>query len=352
MPSLLRRADGRYYINYTDSDGTRRKHYVPTRDANEARAYADLWIRTHEAENAAPVQRTPAGPRLIDILNYYRDTYLHAQNAAQATHAAVQTHCTAFLEFCRVERIGRVQQVNAEVLARWSAQLQRDRNARTARNYLTTIRTAFNVAVDAELLNQSPVRRWPLPKVDAVEKHPLNQAELAEVMQIFHDVPIVLWMCLTGQRPSDARTLKFGDVDIPSRTVHRPSVKVRALRKFQIAPAAALLIEQQARRPHGPGDVVFLSRQGRPWSEDGILNSMKARYRQHPDKRAVTPKQLRDAFGTIMANDRGMPLPELQILMGHSDITTTMKYVRARGAEQWLEDWSPNLSPIVPQEEK
>lgn len=344
MPTLLRKPDGRWYINYTDHDGTRRKHYVPTRDANHARAYADVWIAAFEADARAAqpaAPRTPPGPRLSAVLDYYRDTYLVAHNAAEATHAAVQTHCAAFLEFCRVEHIGTVQQVSAEVLTRWAAQLQsgpHPRSARTTRNYLTTIRTAFNVAVDAELIVASPVRRWPLPKTDAVVKHVLTEAELRQVMQAFRDVPIVLWMCLTGQRPSDARTLRFSEVDIPSRTVLRPSVKVRALRKFEIAPAAALLVEREARRPHQPGDVVFVTSHGQPWTDDALLKRMK---RQPGVPRVVTPKMLRDSFATIMANDRSVPLPELQILMGHTDIKTTMQYVRARGAAQYLADWCP-----------
>lgn len=351
MPTLLRKPDGRWYINYTDHDGTRRKHYVPTRDEALAREYAALWIQAFEADAPAaqPAPRTPPGPRLSDVLTYYRDTYLRAHNAADATHAAVQTHCAAFLEFCRIQRIGVTQQVSAEVLTRWAAELQsgpHPRSARTTRNYLTTIRTAFNVAVDAGLIPASPVRKWPLPKTDAVEKHPLTQAELRQVMDAFRDVPIVLWMCLTGQRPSDARTLKFGDVDLASRTVNRPSVKVRALRKFQIAPAAALLVEREARRPHRPGDVVFLTSYGQPWTDGALLKRMK---RQPGVPRVVTPKMLRDSFATIMANDRGVPLPELQILMGHTDIKTTMQYVRARGAEEYLADWYPCGPEIGPE---
>lgn len=185
-------------------------------------------------------------------------------------------------------------------------------------------------------------------KFDAIEKHPLTLAELRAVMLAFADIPVVLWMCLTGQRPSDARTLKFGDVDVPTRTVHRPSVKVRALRKFEICAEAARLVKAEATRPHSPADVVFRSSHGTPWSADGLLNTIKARCRKRTEIRHITPKMLRDAFGTIMANDIGLPLPELQILMGHTDIKTTMQYVRARGARTWLDTYDREIMGTTP----
>lgn len=346
MPTLRQKRDGRYFIDYRDENGVRQRPYIqidgkPVRNEAAARAYFDIFVASQSAP-AAVTQSRADSPRLSAILDYYRDVYLVSENAADATRAAAQTHCAAFLEWCRTENIGRTQQLNVEVMARWSAYLQTGphrRSARTTANYINTIRSAINVAVDAELLERSPVKKWSKPKFDATDKHPLTLGELRAVMALFSDTPIVLWMCLTGQRPSDARTLKFGDVDIPTRTVHRPSMKVRALRKFEISTAAAALVAAQAERRHTEADVVFLSRQGRPWSADGILNSMVSRCRLENHPRRVTPKMLRDSFGTIMANDIGLPLPELQILMGHTEIKTTMQYIRARGARRWLDEF-------------
>lgn len=347
MPSLRQRPDGRFFIDYRDEHGQRQRPYVtrdgvPTCDPAFAQAYYDHWLKRFEPGQGAATRSRANSPRIQEILDYYRDVYLVAENAAEATHNAVQTHCSAFLEWCRGQHIGRMQQLNVEVLARWTAALQsgeNKRSARTAANYINTIRSAINVAVEAEKIERSPIKRWSKPKFDPIDKHPLTLVELNSVMELFSDSPIILWMALTGQRPSDARTLKFGDVDLPTLTVHRPSVKVRALRKFEICPRAGSLVADAASRSHGPADIVFLSPQGRPWSEDGPLNLMRRRCEAENHPRRVTPKMLRDSFGTIMANDIGLPLPELQILMGHTDIKTTMQYVRARGARQWLDQF-------------
>jgi len=218
--------------------------------------------------------------------------------------------------------------------------LQRTRNARTARNYLTTIRTAINVAINAGILESNPIRgKWVLPKVEDVERHPLTLEELRGVMRIFADVPIVLWICATGNRPSDARTLRFRDVDLELRTVERLSIKSRALRNYEISHRAARVIQTQAQRPHAAEDIVFLSSTDRPWSADGLLNSFKARLRAVEYPRALNLRDLRHSFGTIMAGELGVPLPELQILMGHTDIKTTMQYVRPTGARSYLDTW-------------
>jgi len=347
MATLRQKADGRYFIDYRENGQRSRLNIEidgqPCRDSKRARAYFEQWQNVMERERrkeyAESPQRTPAGPRVHDVLQYYREVYLKANNAAEATHAAVSTHCEAFLQFCRAQHIGRVQQLNGEVMTRWSAELQSGphaRGPRTVNNYLTTIRTALNCAVDAEMIDKNPVRKWTTARVDAVEKSPLTIDEFRQVVQIFSDRPIVQWMCFTGQRPSDARSLKFADVDVESGTVFRASVKVRALRKFEICEEAAVLVAREALRPHQARDVVFLSSMGKPWTSDGLFNCMKDRIAQSEFPRPVTPKMLRDSFASIMANDLNCPLPELQILMGHSDIKSTMQYVRARGARQWL----------------
>lgn len=344
MATLRQKKDGRFFIDYREGAERKRLNIQiddkPVRDPIMAAAYFDHWLMAQKRHADPTASRVPHSPRVETILNYYLDSHLVATNAAEATHAASRTHCMAFLEWLRSEHIGRIQQLNGEVMTRWLAYLQSgtaSRGARTARNYLQTIRAALNAAVDAEILERNPVRKWTAPKVDAVEKNPLSLEELREVMEIFADRPIVVWMCLTGQRPSDARSLKFGDVDIETRTVHRRSVKVRNLRKFEICRAAAALVARESMRKHRPEDCVFLSSLDKPWTSDGLFNSIKDRLHQVQYKRTVTPKMLRDSFATIMANDLGMPLPELQILMGHSHITTTMQYVRARGGRPWLD---------------
>lgn len=349
MPSLRQRPDGRFFIDYRDENGERQRPYVliqgkPCRDQIMAEAYYKHWLKQHEAQRAT--EGRDKSPRIQEVVDYYRNVYLVSENAATATHAAAETHCTVFLEWCRASHIGRVNQLNVEVLARWSAWLQtgeHKRKPRTTANYLTTIRGVINVALEAGLLKSSPISKWNKPKFDPVEKHPLTLAELNAVIELFSDTPIILWMCFTGQRPSDARGLKFGHVDLAGRTVERPSQKVRALRKFEIGARAAALVEAQAQRPHVPDEYVFLTRDGGQWAEDSALNVMKARCKAAKHPRIVTPIMLRDAFGTILANDIGLPLPELQILMGHTDIKTTMQYVRARGARDWLNRFDGEL---------
>lgn len=353
MATLRQRKDGRYFIDLRDTTGVRSRHMIrvngqPCRDAVMARAYFDHWLKFNHPEAREHVGTGKSSPRIADILDYYKDVYLVASNAAPATCAAALTHCTAFIDWCKTQHIGRVQQLNGEVLTRWLAHLQggpTPKGSRTSNNYLTTVRAALNVAVDAELIDRNPVKRWAISKVDAIEKHPLSVAELRAVMDIFHDRPIVIWMCLTGQRPSDARTLKFGDVDVESQTVQRQSVKVRALRKFEICAEAANLVKRESVRRHHPEDVVFLSSLGKAYTSDGLFNLFKDRLRQAEFTRPVTPKTLRDSFATIMANEVGIPLPQLQILMGHTRIETTMQYVRARGAREWLSTFQNSVIP-------
>ena len=194
------------------------------------------------------------------------------------------------------------------------------------------------MAVEAGLLDKSPIKgKWVLPRLDPVERHPLTLAEMNDLRAIFHDMPIVQWIALTGQRPSDARALEFRQVNLDTRTVDRGSKKSRDIRKFEISSKAAAVVAQEARREHDGSDIVFVSSRGTAWSADGLLNSFKARLRDVKYKRDLNLRDLRHSFASIMANEIGIPVTELRILMGHTDIKTTMKYVHARGAREWLD---------------
>ncbi len=84
-----------------------------------------------------------------------------------------------------------------------------------------------------------------------------------------------------------------------------------------------------------PADVVFPSRRGRQMTRQTFWYRIKLHARAADVTRSLSPHTLRHAFATHLLN-HGADLRVVQMLLGHSDLTTTQIYTHV--ARQRLQD--------------
>ena len=344
--------DLRLIIDYYDATRTRHRLSTQTTDLDAAIQQAnslDLETIESQVQQAIEIQHIGpdiANPRLRDLIDYYIETWMPNRNRKPR---AIQTNEGILREFelyCRGRHIGRANQLSPKLIEDYTAWLRSGTNApATARNKIAAIRACLNAAVATELLTESPIKRWLMPNVPDPEIDPLKPHELQEVLAIITEhAPrisnIIHWIAHTGNRPSDARTLTWDQIDIKLRTVHRPQVKTARLAEYQLSDQALATLEAERHRNRpGPRNEVFTNPDGLPFTRNYLLRVFKQALRaaHHPQVHRINIKTLRHTFGYIMANYAGCPLPILQRLMGHSDIKTTMKYIRSADAQPSLE---------------
>lgn len=372
MPSLRQKPDGRFYIDYTLAgrrarvaitapDGAGAQTAIRDSDAAHAyyrhflsHAWPRLLARAAQTQAAPDVQTSKhADPRLRDIAAHYTDIYLPAKNAADKTISKAAQDLAQFNEFAAAHHVGRASQLTPGLIDEYTIHLRAlSLHAKTIRAKIGAIRACINAALDRDLLHQSPIRKWITPRVPEPEIQPLTRAQLNEVLEIVaanipHYGPIVTWIALTGNRPSDATGLLWRQVDLERGLVFRLQTKTKRLARYQIsAPALGILRQQQnAQSKSRPGAHVF-QLDGIPISVHRLYHAFTRTLAAANFPRHVCLKDLRHTFASLLANDPEHPCPltELQVLMGHTALKTTAQYLHPTGAQLYLDHYAKNLA--------
>ena len=172
---------------------------------------------------------------------------------------------------------------------------------------------------------------------------PLSAEQVAKFwasFRTFRDLAIVGLMLLDGLRSCEILTLQLEDLKLADAQLH----VLGKGRKQRILPLPGEILEVlqsylRLERPLTNSSSLFVSlkgrRRGRPMTPAG-LRSLFRHHRLRSQVPAANPHRFRHTFGADMVR-AGISLPALQHLMGHSQIHTTMLYVRLAPQDVWRE---------------
>jgi len=129
----------------------------------------------------------------------------------------------------------------------------------------------------------------------------------------------------TGMRISELVNLKLTDVDF-NRSVLKVFGKGSKERLVPYGEKAAEALDIYLRdRKRSDSKYVFLSNRGSQITRGAFWQRIKIYIKRENLKSSISPHTLRHAFATHLLN-RGADLRSVQILLGHSDLSTTQIY--------------------------
>jgi integrase/recombinase XerD len=257
------------------------------------------------------------------------------------TLAAYRRDMVKFDEFAKKRKLV-LETVTRDVLVDFLSSLYRQKlESRTVARHLVTLRNFFRfaqvqgfISSDPSLNLESPKIRRSLPgylRLDEVElllsqpddKTPLGLRDRA-MFEVLYS---------TGLRVSELVGLRVMDLDISVGCV-RCIGKGDKERIVPIGKKALALVDRYLReaRPKliGKGKqalatTLFINRRGSPISRVGVWKILSAYGRQAGLRVGSTPHMLRHSFATHLL-ERGADLRSVQLMLGHSDISTTQIY--------------------------
>ena len=129
----------------------------------------------------------------------------------------------------------------------------------------------------------------------------------------------------TGMRISELVNLKLTDVDM-QRSVAKVFGKGKKERLIPFGEAALeALSDYVSEREKSASKEIFLSNRGKKLSRVAFWQRIKIYLLRENLKNSISPHTLRHAFATHLLN-RGADLRSVQLLLGHSDLSTTQIY--------------------------
>jgi len=267
-------------------------------------------------------------------------SYLRVEKAlSQNTIDAYRRDLEKFYEFATERGLEKAPHVKrADVVDFLASLYLRKLDARSVARHLVSLRQFFRFLLSEELIPEDPVVtvespkfRKSLPQFLSVEEvdRLLAQPDVSSALGL-RDKAMIELLYSAGLRVSELCNLAVDDlhVDAGSLRCIGKGNKERLVPVGKRALAVLQLYIKKA-RPEILGEhtskYLFIIRKGNKLDRIAFWKNLALYGRKAGLRKALTPHMLRHSFATHLL-DRGADLRSVQMMLGHSDISTTQIY--------------------------
>lgn len=199
---------------------------------------------------------------------------------------------------------------------------------RTLENTRVRIKSFFTWLMDEELIPKNPCRTLTPIKYEEKIRLPFSPVELdamRSACRTAKERAIFELLLASGIRVSELCTIHLSDIDFNKMTVRIREGKGAKQRTVYINDLAKKHLVEYLTVRKIDGESLFYNKKGGALKAGGVRHLLKL-LEARAGVTNVHPHRFRRTFATQLSN-RGMPLQEIQKLLGHTNINTTMEYV-------------------------
>lgn len=207
-----------------------------------------------------------------------------------------------------------------------TAEKDRGISDRTLRGNRDVFHSYFGWLHKEGLLPSDPCSNLRPIKCKIVEREPLTDTQLEKLRDCCKSVKekaMLFFFLSTGCRVTEVVKLNRKDINFSDRSV-KVCGKGDKERYVYFTPVAEMYLKEYLDSRTDDSEPLFLSKFNNRMSKSGFENRMKEIGKRAGVKK-VCPHRFRHTFATNML-DNGMPIQEVRILMGHTNIDTTQVY--------------------------
>ncbi|MDT8379006.1 MAG: site-specific tyrosine recombinase XerD [Desulfotignum sp.] len=278
--------------------------------------------------------------RAQDMVQAYLDFLVVEKGLSTNSISAYAADISRFLVFLESQEIESLEYVDITVILAWLVHLTRNNLAPKSRaRHLITLRGLYRFLVNEKYVPANPVKEISIPKTGRSLPEIITVPEAAALMDSIdttthprelRNAAMLEIMYGAGLRVSELIHLHTQDVNLDANLV-RVTGKGDKERMVPLGTRAAVITRQwkDQGRPRMLRNVtspyLFVARAGKPMTRQGFWKIIKKCAVQAGISRTVTPHTLRHSFATHLL-EGGADLRSVQIMLGHTDISTTQIY--------------------------
>jgi integrase/recombinase XerD len=285
------------------------------------------------------------GPGPIDR---FLDAVWMERGLAPNTLAAYRADLTALDRWLEIHETGLTSAKRGDLLEFMASRAQAGAQPRSTARQLSSFRRFYRYMVREGSLREDPTAQIAMPKVGRSLPRSLTEEEVEALLAAptvseplgHRDRTMLEVLYATGLRVSELVNLKIVQVSLNQgvarivgkgdreRLIPLGEEAIQWIQQFLQGPRVEILLERQT-------DYLFPTRRGDRMTRQAFWHIIKRYARKAGVEKELSPHTLRHAFATHLLN-HGADLRVVQMLLGHSDLSTTQIYTHV--ARERLKD--------------
>ena len=278
-----------------------------------------------------------------ELIDQFIDYYWLSTGASKNTLAAYRSDLKIFNKWLAGKSF---ISVNSKHIQDYFSDRQKNNiGSSTQARILTCLHSFYQYLLANQLIKKDPTEQLSQPKIEKKLPVFLNIQEVEKLLEapsgssLFgqRDRAMLELLYSCGLRVSELINLSYHNINLKEEfiRIHGKGNKERVLPMGEIAIDYLMKYETNARPvllKNGQSDSYFLSNRGSAMSRQNFFYIIKAYANQVGIDKPLSPHSLRHAFATHLVQ-KGADLRSVQLMLGHSDISSTQLYTHIQNAQ-------------------
>ena len=278
-----------------------------------------------------------------DLIDQFIDFYWLTTGASKNTLSAYRSDLKIFSKWLNNNSLIDVDK--KQIQDYFSYRKDSNISASTQSRMLTCLHSFYQYLSDKKNLKIDPTEQLDYPKLEKKLPVFLNVQEVERLLEAPNSKSLfgqrdramleLLYSC--GLRVSELINLSYHNINLKDEfiRIHGKGNKERLLPMGEIAIDYLTKYELNSRPAllkNGQSDSYFLSNRGKAMSRQNFFYIIKDYASKAGIEKPLSPHSLRHAFATHLVQ-KGADLRSVQLMLGHSDISSTQLYTHIQNAQ-------------------
>jgi len=278
-----------------------------------------------------------------ELIDQFIDYYWLSTGASKNTLAAYSSDLKIFNKWLAGKSL---ISVNSKHIQDYFSDRQKNNISSSSQaRILTCLHSFYQYLLANQLIKKDPTEQLSQPKLEKKLPVFLNIQEVEKLLEApssssffgQRDRAMLELLYSCGLRVSELINLSYHNINLKEEfiRIHGKGNKERVLPMGEMAIDYLMKYETNARPmllKNGQSDSYFLSNRGSAMSRQNFFYIIKAYANQVGIEKPLSPHSLRHAFATHLVQ-KGADLRSVQLMLGHSDISSTQLYTHIQNAQ-------------------